>query len=220
VQRTGPSSLPPCFRHVKRWPPFLRPGWRDGRRRPRWVLSGITEGSRGLPATLLAFTPAQYPAPPDAGPRAERHDLPHAHPRRRPPARARTLGDEFGAEQAQRVRLELLKATYRLESTAHPDLYRAAGDVLRQLDLETPVTFYQATGETTMNAGLCFVPGEAHVVLAGRVLARLDPRSCARCSGTSLRTTVSGPPTAAPFSSPITSSSRWPAVLLRQRAGS
>jgi len=82
--------------------------------------------------------------------------------------------DKFGAEQAERVRLELLKATYRLDGAAHTDLHQAAVEVAQSLEIEVPVTFYQGGADGSMNAGLCFVPGEAHIVLTGPVLSRLD----------------------------------------------
>lgn len=85
--------------------------------------------------------------------------------------------DEFGAEYADRVRLELLKDTYRLEPDAHDELYAVAAGVAHKLGVTVPITFYQARslGAEAMNAGLCFVPDAAHVVLTGPVLARLEP---------------------------------------------
>lgn len=82
--------------------------------------------------------------------------------------------DEFGEEQRASVRLELLKSTYRLDRPSHPELYRAAEEVAGKLGIEAPVTFYQAGSEGSANASLCFVPGEAHLVLTGPVLARLE----------------------------------------------
>ena len=83
--------------------------------------------------------------------------------------------DQFGAEHAQRVQLELLKQTYRLDPSSHPELHQRAESVASALGFEAPVTFYQASDSNSMNAGLCFVPGEAHVVFAGPVLTRLEP---------------------------------------------
>jgi hypothetical protein len=79
--------------------------------------------------------------------------------------------DAFGDEHADAVRLELLKSTYRMEPEAHPALYAAAGAALRALELDIPVAFYQAQTASTLNAALCFLPGEAHVVLQGPILA-------------------------------------------------
>lgn len=83
--------------------------------------------------------------------------------------------DRFSQEQAQRVRLELLKSTYRLGQAAHPQLHALAAEVMDALGLSLPLSLYQSGDGASMNAGLCFVPGELHVVLAGPVLTRLDP---------------------------------------------
>ena len=47
--------------------------------------------------------------------------------------------DRFEQEHAQRVRLELLKSTYRLEEGAHPQLYRLAAQVMEALGLALPL---------------------------------------------------------------------------------
>ena len=81
--------------------------------------------------------------------------------------------DESTAEYVEAVRLELLKSTYRMEPASHPDLYAIGAEAAEALELDVPVTFYQAQDDGAMNAGLYFVPGEAHVVLRGRILATL-----------------------------------------------
>jgi hypothetical protein len=70
------------------------------------------------------------------------------------------------------VRGDLLKETYRLDADAHPELHEHCRVVTDRLGLRVPVTLYQA-GNATMNAGLFYLPGEAHVVLYGAVLERL-----------------------------------------------
>ena len=82
--------------------------------------------------------------------------------------------DAFADEYVDAVRLELLKSTYRMAPDAHPALYHAANQALGPLGLELPVAFYQAQQTEHMNAGLCFLPGEAHVVLQGPILATLN----------------------------------------------
>ena len=82
--------------------------------------------------------------------------------------------DAFGQEQAEQVRLELLKSTYRIDPASNVSLYGAAAEVAERLGVAAPVTLYQTGGGGQMNAGLCFVPGEAHVVITGPVLGRLD----------------------------------------------
>jgi len=82
--------------------------------------------------------------------------------------------DAFGEEYADSVRLELLKSTYRMEPEAHPELYAAAAEALRALELDVPLAFYQAQQAGQMNAALCFLPGEAHIILQGPILATLS----------------------------------------------
>lgn len=84
--------------------------------------------------------------------------------------------NRFREKHAEKVRLEILKATYRLEREAHGDLYAIADEVRAALGLEIPLTVYQApAAEGGMNAFLAWIPGEAHVVLKGPVLSSLRP---------------------------------------------
>ena len=76
-------------------------------------------------------------------------------------------------DQAESIRFELLKSTYRLEREAQPEVYAAAEDVARRLGLDVPVTIYQAQNPQGLNASLAYVPSEAHVVLHGPVSAKL-----------------------------------------------
>lgn len=71
------------------------------------------------------------------------------------------------SEQADAVRLELLKSTYRLEPQAQPTLYALADTLRERLGLHCSLTLYQAQTGSTLNAALAYLPGEAHVVLAG-----------------------------------------------------
>jgi hypothetical protein len=77
-------------------------------------------------------------------------------------------------DQADAVRLDLLKTTYRIEREEKPDLYQLAEEVAAKLKLDVPLTFYQAQQASEMNASLAYLPGEAHVVLAGPLLDRLS----------------------------------------------
>lgn len=81
--------------------------------------------------------------------------------------------DEYSEKHAERIRVELLKSTYRLPRAGHPELYAAGGEVATLLDLDEPLTFYQAQDGGVMNAGLFFVPGELHIVLQGPILKAL-----------------------------------------------
>src|SRR5882762_8172574 len=83
--------------------------------------------------------------------------------------------DRFRAEQSESVRLDLLKSTCRLERDSSPALYAAADEVAAKLDLAAPLTFYQSQSAGGLNASLAYVPGEAHIVLQGRVTDWLTP---------------------------------------------
>ncbi|MGO9110942.1 MAG: M48 family metalloprotease [Thermoguttaceae bacterium] len=76
-------------------------------------------------------------------------------------------------EQAESVRFELLKSTYRLEREAQPEIYEKAEDVARRLGLDVPVTIYQAQNPQGLNASLAYVPGEIHMVLHGPLSSKL-----------------------------------------------
>jgi Peptidase family M48 len=77
-------------------------------------------------------------------------------------------------QQSEAVRLDLLKTTYRLEAATQPQLYASAGEVLTHYGFRAPITFYQAQSAGPMNAGLAYLPGEAHIVLVGPVLVALS----------------------------------------------
>jgi Zn-dependent protease with chaperone function len=76
--------------------------------------------------------------------------------------------------QAEAVRLDLLKSTYRIEPGTQPQLYAAADEVLGKFELKVPVTFYQAQTGTGMNAALAYLPGEAHIILSGPIQTALS----------------------------------------------
>jgi hypothetical protein len=76
--------------------------------------------------------------------------------------------------QAEAVRLDLLKSTYRLEAGTQPKLYATAEEVLGKYDFKVPVTFYQAQTGTGMNAALAYLPGEAHIILSGPIQTALS----------------------------------------------
>ena len=78
------------------------------------------------------------------------------------------------ADYTENLRIELLKSTYRLDSDGHPDLYKTIEEVKERLQLEIPVTLYQAQHSSEINASLFFIPGEGHVVFSGPVLTLLN----------------------------------------------
>jgi len=81
--------------------------------------------------------------------------------------------DDFGKKYADVVKLELLRSTYRLPRDSSDKLYAIAEEVARALDVDAPVTLYQAQEDVALNAGLVFLRDEAHVVLSGPVVQTL-----------------------------------------------
>lgn len=79
------------------------------------------------------------------------------------------------ADYTENLRLELLKSTYRLDLEAHPDLHLCLTEVKARLELDIPVTLYQAQNNSQLNASLFFIPGEGHVVFSGPVFNLLGP---------------------------------------------
>lgn len=93
--------------------------------------------------------------------------------------RERALWDWFSsararADYAESLRLELLKTAYRLGLESHAELHRLAGEAKAALELTVPVSLYQSQQPSPPNASLYYLPGEAHLVLAGPVLDLLD----------------------------------------------
>lgn len=78
------------------------------------------------------------------------------------------------ADYTENLRLSLLKSTYRLDAESHPDLFKAVEEAKSRLQLDLPVTVYQAQNSPQPNAALYFIPGEGHVVLSGPVLSLLN----------------------------------------------
>lgn len=76
-------------------------------------------------------------------------------------------------EQVQEMRSYLLRETYRLDAAAHPELHEDCAAVLAKLGMDAPVTLYQAA-DGAMNASLCYVPGEIHLLFHGPVLEKLS----------------------------------------------
>ena len=80
---------------------------------------------------------------------------------------------EVRGEFAEEMRTGLLKANYRLDAEGHPDLAGRCAAVAQRLGVTAPVTLYQTTGGFGLNAMLCHLPGEAHIVFTGPILATL-----------------------------------------------
>ncbi|MCZ6655341.1 MAG: M48 family metalloprotease [Planctomycetota bacterium] len=78
------------------------------------------------------------------------------------------------SDQAETIRFDLLKSTYRIDRETQPDVYALADDAASRLSLQIPVTIYQAQNPVGLNASLAYVPDEAHIVLHGGIAAKLN----------------------------------------------
>lgn len=78
------------------------------------------------------------------------------------------------ADYTENLRMDLLKSTYRLDAESHPELYQGVEAAKARLQLDIPVTVYQAQNSPQPNAALYFIPGEGHVVFSGPVLSLLS----------------------------------------------
>lgn len=90
---------------------------------------------------------------------------------------------EYEAERGDRLRLELLRASYRLSPESHERPHRIARDAGAAIGIDVPIALYQLHHGEAANAGLCFANGEAHVVLAGPLLTSLDDLELAALLG-------------------------------------
>jgi len=77
------------------------------------------------------------------------------------------------ADYTENLRLELLKSTYRLDVEGHPELYQSLDEAKVRLQLDIPVTLYQAQNSPQLNASLFFIPGQGHIVFSGPMFTLL-----------------------------------------------
>src|SRR6185369_9761720 len=78
------------------------------------------------------------------------------------------------ADYTENLRLELLKSTYRLEAEGHPELHQGLEETKARLQLEIPVTLYQAQNSPQLNATLFYIPGQGHIVFSGPMFTLLN----------------------------------------------
>ncbi len=77
--------------------------------------------------------------------------------------------DEHNTE----MRTTMLRETYRLDPESHGEIHAACQRAMTSLGISAPVTLYQA-GSTQMNASLCYIPGEIHMIFQGPILEKLS----------------------------------------------
>jgi len=76
-------------------------------------------------------------------------------------------------EQLLEFKTNLLKNTYRLDKESNVELYDKVQIAKDKLGLTIDVTIYQAQNSTDINAGISYLPGEAHIVLSGQIMKLL-----------------------------------------------
>jgi len=83
--------------------------------------------------------------------------------------------DQFSTPYTEKVKLDLLKSTYRLTRADHPGIYAQVDRAREKLDLQLPGTIYQSQGASgEANAALIFLPDELAIMLVGNVGDLLD----------------------------------------------
>lgn len=75
--------------------------------------------------------------------------------------------------QSAEIRDVMLRQTYRMEADSHPEAHAACRLAMERLGIDAPATLYQAQ-DGQMNASLCFIPGEVHLVFFGPILEKLN----------------------------------------------
>ncbi len=71
------------------------------------------------------------------------------------------------------MRFDLLKSTYRIDRETQPQLYTTAERAASVLNLDVPITIYQAQNPDSSNASLAYLSDEAHIVLHGPITSKL-----------------------------------------------
>lgn len=82
--------------------------------------------------------------------------------------------DKLTEHAHSETRLELLKNTVQLEPEMHADLFSAATQISKRLNIDAKVSLYQGTSDAR-NAALYFIPDEINIVFEGDTLDMLTP---------------------------------------------
>ncbi|MEM1261997.1 MAG: M48 family metalloprotease [Pseudomonadota bacterium] len=86
------------------------------------------------------------------------------------------VSDNFSSADSEHTKLELLKSCYRMSADHHADLYRLAEEAADRLEIDCPITLYQAqVAGAEPNAALYFFADELCVVLSGAIEELLAP---------------------------------------------
>ena len=83
--------------------------------------------------------------------------------------------DQFSMRYIEKVKLDLLKSTYRVTRADQPGIYAQVDTAREKLGLQLPATIYQHQGGSGgANAALIFLPDELAIMLMGNVSDLLD----------------------------------------------
>lgn len=124
------------------------------------------------------------------------------------------------ADYTENLRLELLKSTYRLDAEGHPTLCEAVNEAKARLQLDIPVTLYQATGGAELNASLFFIPEEGTLSFPGRCSPCWVQTNSSPLSAMSWRIIICGEGRAVTSTSPTACCRRWPPTRAHPQATS
>ena len=86
-------------------------------------------------------------------------------------------------QELEKFKIDLLKNTYRLEAKDNPKVYDALERAKDKLKFKYPTVLYQSEASQELNAGIVFTEGEAHIVLSGAIISRLDEQELAALFG-------------------------------------
>jgi len=82
--------------------------------------------------------------------------------------------DDYHQDYKDNLTLELLKTTYRLKEQTHAREYQLAKQAMEGLEIDLPLTLYQAQNQTEYNAALIYFEDEIAVLIAGNLFELLD----------------------------------------------
>lgn len=69
--------------------------------------------------------------------------------------------------QREKLRVQILKHGYRLDSQTHPETFQAVEAAASRLKWDFPIQLYQAENSSRANGYIVCLPGEAHILLSG-----------------------------------------------------
>lgn len=82
--------------------------------------------------------------------------------------------DKAKKDSFENFKKSLLKDSYRMDATSHPELYKILEEIKAKMNIPLVITLYQEQMSYQNNVGIFFFENEAHIVLSGRVLKMLD----------------------------------------------